>query len=273
MFNPAKIVSFKAFDNFGPLRGANGNARIEGVCGDTMEIWVYIENGVIIDTRYITDGCYHSHVSGATAAALAVGKEIKSAEAITHEDVLALLKGEVEEESAHCALLAVNTLKAAILDYRRNSPLNRSGEKKQAAARSAINPKPSLLVSCRDNTGKENALAVAYAGNCSFDPPMVMIAIVPSRYSHKLIKESGCFVVNLTPPVLKEAFHYIGSHSGKNENAPILLDCPVNIECSVTDSLLTGSHEIFIGKIEYVHADLEIVLEDGTIDWDRVYLL
>lgn len=42
-------------------------------------------------------------------------------------------------------------------------------------------------------------------------------------------KETGCFVVNLVPKSLKEAFDYLGSHSGRDEDK--LADCPVNIEC------------------------------------------
>ena len=52
---------------------------------------------------------------------------------------------------------------------------------------------------------------------------------------------------------------------GKVVNAPILSDCPVNIECTVVDSIMTGSHEMFIGKVEYVHADAKLINEDGTI--------
>jgi flavin reductase (DIM6/NTAB) family NADH-FMN oxidoreductase RutF len=36
---------------------------------------------------------------------------------------------------------------------------------------------------------------------------------------------------------------------------------------------MTGTHEMFIGKVEYVHADEELLREDGSIDWDRFELL
>jgi flavin reductase (DIM6/NTAB) family NADH-FMN oxidoreductase RutF len=162
-------------------------------------------------------------------------------------------------------------------------------EKKPAALKSVLNPKPLVLVSCRGKDGRNNALAVAYACNCSYDPPMVMVGIVPSRYSYGLVKESGCFVVNLVPESMRAAFDYLGSRSGRDEDklaaakvrvadglkvaAPLLTDCPVNIECSVAGSVLTGSHEMFIGKIEYVHADANLVAEDGTIDWSSIDFL
>lgn len=159
-------------------------------------------------------------------------------------------------------------------------------EKKEAKMKSCLQPAPKVLVSCRGLNGENNALAVAYCGNCSYDPPMVMVGIVPSRYSYKLIKESGCFVVNLVDRSYKDTFDYLGSHSkrdgdklaamgvrlqdGKKVNAPILPDCPVNIECTVVDSIVTGSHEMFIGKIEYVHADAKIIDAEGNIEFSKI---
>ena len=61
--------------------------------------------------------------------------------------------------------------------------------------KSCLQPMAKILVSCRGIDGKNNALAVAYCCNCSYDPPMVMVGIVPTRYSYKMIKETGCFVV------------------------------------------------------------------------------
>lgn len=159
-------------------------------------------------------------------------------------------------------------------------------EKKQAKIKSCLQPTPKVLVSCRGKDGENNALAVAYCCNCSYDPPMVMVGIVPTRYSYHLIKESGCFVVNLVDKNYQKTFDYLGSHSkrdgdkltamkvhlqdGKKVNAPILPDCPVNIECTVVDSIVTGSHEMFVGKIEYVHADASITDEAGNIDFSKI---
>ena len=159
-------------------------------------------------------------------------------------------------------------------------------EKKEAKMKSCLQPAPKVLVSCRGLDGENNVLAVGYCGNCSYDPPMVMVGIVPTRYSYKMIKESKCFVVNLVDRSYKETFDYLGSHSkrdgdklaamnvklqdGKKVNAPLLPDCPVNIECTVVDYIITGSHEMFIGKIEYVHADSTITDAEGNIDFSQI---
>jgi len=158
--------------------------------------------------------------------------------------------------------------------------------KSEANMKSCLQPAPRVLVSCRGLNGENNVLAVAYCGNCSYAPPMVMVGIVPSRYSYQMIKESGCFVVNLVDKNYKETFDYLGSHSkrdedkltamnvrledGKKINASILADCPVNIECSIVDSIVTGSHEMFIGKVEYVHADSSLLDAEGNIDFSQI---
>jgi flavin reductase (DIM6/NTAB) family NADH-FMN oxidoreductase RutF len=162
-------------------------------------------------------------------------------------------------------------------------------EKYPANMRSCLQPLPKVLVSCRGMDGKNNVLAVAYCCNCSYDPPMVMIGIVPARFSYQMIKMSGCFVVNLVDKKYKDTFDYLGSRSardedklsaiqvklenGKKVNAPILPDCPVNIECSIVDSIMTGSHEMFIGKVEYVHADAALVDREGNIDFSKINFL
>ncbi|MBU3213766.1 flavin reductase family protein [Clostridium estertheticum] len=161
--------------------------------------------------------------------------------------------------------------------------------KVQGNMKSCLQPMAKTVVSCRGTDGKNNALVVGYCCNCSYDPPMVMVGIVPSRYSYKIIKETGCFVVNLATKQQKEMFDYLGSHSGRDEdkfsklnikveegikvNAPLLADCPINIECTVVDSIITGSHEMFVGKIEYVHCNGEIVDIKGEIDFSKIELI
>ncbi|SHJ53919.1 NADH-FMN oxidoreductase RutF, flavin reductase (DIM6/NTAB) family [Dethiosulfatibacter aminovorans DSM 17477] len=154
--------------------------------------------------------------------------------------------------------------------------------------RNSVQPRPDILVSCRHN-GEDNALAVAVAMNCSFDPPMVAVGIVPSRYSYNMIKESGVFVVNLVTESMREQYAYLGSKSrrdfdklkelgmetvdGTVVDAPLLVDCPVNAECTIVDSIETGSHVLFIGKVECIHADEELLNENGGVDYKKIDLL
>jgi len=161
--------------------------------------------------------------------------------------------------------------------------------KVMAAIQPAMNPTPKIIVSCRGKNGDNNALVVAYCGNCSYDPPMAMVGVVPSRHSYKMIKETGCFVINFAEKDYQDVFNYIGSVSGRDEdkfavksiktvegikvNAPVLSDCPVSIECTVVDSILTGSHEMFIGKIEYIHAREDLVDAEGKLNFSSLDLI
>jgi Mrp family chromosome partitioning ATPase len=102
------------------MRGANGNVRITGPCGDTMEFWVLIQDGRIHRCTFTTDGCSSSLACGTATCTLASGAPETVAFELQPEDVLTLLPGLPESEK-HCALLATNTLKAAISDYRKNN--------------------------------------------------------------------------------------------------------------------------------------------------------
>ena len=159
--------------------------------------------------------------------------------------------------------------------------------KKEAdKTKARIKPMPNTIVSCRKD-GHDNALAVGVASVASIDPVMVMIGIIPSRFSYEMVNDTGKFVVNIPTKEFSEKYMYLGTVSGRDEDklasinttdadiidAPILTDCPVNIECSVVDSIQPGSHELFIGKVEKVHCDEEYLTEDNDVKWDEIDLI
>jgi nitrogen fixation NifU-like protein len=96
-----------------PMEEADGHGRITGPCGDTMEIFVKIIDGVIADASFTTDGCGTSIATASMAVELAIGCPLQSATELTDQDILSALGG-LPEDSQHCALLAANTLHAAI---------------------------------------------------------------------------------------------------------------------------------------------------------------
>ena len=102
--------------NIGEIEDADGFARVTGQCGDTMSIWLKINDSKIMDARFLTDGCGTSRASGSMATEMAKGKSLAEVQKISQQDVLDGLGG-LPEESEHCALLAANTLKEAIDDY------------------------------------------------------------------------------------------------------------------------------------------------------------
>ena len=102
--------------NLGDMENADGFARVTGPCGDTMEIWLRAKNGNLTDTTFLTNGCGTTIASGSMVTEMAKGENITEAQKISQQDVLSALGG-LPEESQHCALLAANTLKAALREY------------------------------------------------------------------------------------------------------------------------------------------------------------
>lgn len=117
-----RIYSEKTIDHFlnprnlGEIQAPDGFGRVTGPCGDTMEIYLRVKNGSVINATFLTDGCGPSIASGSMLTELVKGKGIAEAQKITQDDVLNALGG-LPEESLHCALLAANTLKEAMRDY------------------------------------------------------------------------------------------------------------------------------------------------------------
>ncbi len=95
---------------------SDGCAKIKGPCGDTMEIFIRVRDGEITEASFITDGCLTSIVSGSMAVELAGGKRVSEARILSQDDILEGLDG-LPEASQHCALLASNTLRAAVDDF------------------------------------------------------------------------------------------------------------------------------------------------------------
>ena len=77
-------------------------------------------------------------------------------------------------------------------------------------------PLPAVLVTVTDKKGRDNILTIAWTGTVCTNPPMVYISVRPERYSYKLLKETGEFVINLTTEKLAFATEYCGVRSGKD---------------------------------------------------------
>jgi nitrogen fixation NifU-like protein len=131
-----EVYSEKTIDHFlnprnlGEILAPDGFGRVTGPCGDTMEIYLKVRDGKVINASFWTDGCGPSIASGSMVTELARQKSLIEARKITQDDVLDALGG-LPEDSLHCALLAANTLKEAIKDYLafKNEPWKRAYRK------------------------------------------------------------------------------------------------------------------------------------------------
>ncbi len=132
-------------------------------------------------------------------------------------------------------------------------------------------PLPVVMVTSKGKEGKPNIITIAWTGTICSDPPMVSISVRKERYSHKLISESGEFVINLTTEDLAYATDYCGVKSGKDVDkfkemnltplkadkvsAPLIAESPVNLECKVTEVKELGTHDMFLAEVVAVHVD------------------
>jgi nitrogen fixation NifU-like protein len=91
-------------------------AALTGSCGDTITIYLRIENDMVSKARFETTGCGSSQVSGEVACEYAQGKTVEQAGMLDGKDVLETLGG-LPEENEHCAYLAAETLREAVRKY------------------------------------------------------------------------------------------------------------------------------------------------------------
>lgn len=100
-------------ENLGRMEAPDAHAIITGWCGDTMEIYLRLNGNTIQEATFLTDGCGPSVACGSMLTTMVQGMALNSANRIDPADLILALDG-LPEESAHCAELAVNTLRQAI---------------------------------------------------------------------------------------------------------------------------------------------------------------
>jgi len=103
----------RSLKNMKRIQNASSWGKITGRCGETMEIYLCMDEEHIRDASFFTDGCRFSVICGCIAALLAKGKTVDEAAEIGGDTILGLLQG-VPEEETHCAYLAAETLQSAI---------------------------------------------------------------------------------------------------------------------------------------------------------------
>jgi flavin reductase (DIM6/NTAB) family NADH-FMN oxidoreductase RutF len=139
-------------------------------------------------------------------------------------------------------------------------------------ARRLLTGGPVLLVSC-SYRGRHNVFPVAYATVLSIVPPLVGMAVHPSRYSIDVIRKTDEFAINIPTRDLLHHVQYLGSLSGADfdklelTNLPnfrarrldtVLLEgCVGWIECSLEDMIEIGDHVLCVGRVVAVSADDE----------------
>lgn len=148
-------------------------------------------------------------------------------------------------------------------------------------------PLPPVMVTCGEGE-QANIITVAWAGIINTHPPKVSISVRPTRHSYGLIKESGEFIINLTPEHLIRAADYCGMYTGAKVDkfaatglhkeaaqavsCPMIAECPLSLECKVTDILPQGTHDLFLADVVAVNVDEALLDEKGKLCMERAKL-
>jgi flavin reductase (DIM6/NTAB) family NADH-FMN oxidoreductase RutF len=128
--------------------------------------------------------------------------------------------------------------------------------------------RPIVLVGA-DVNDKPNFAPIAWAGIACGEPPMISVALRHNQYTLKGIRQNLTFSVNTPSTNMVKETDYCGLVSGSKsdkvkdcrfkvfygnlDSAPLIEQCPINLECEVAHILDLGSHALVIGRIKETH--------------------
>jgi flavin reductase (DIM6/NTAB) family NADH-FMN oxidoreductase RutF len=138
--------------------------------------------------------------------------------------------------------------------------------KTKLGCKNCLYPLPTTLVGANVN-GKPNFITIAHIG--IINPEAVSLGINKIHYTNNGIRENGTFSVNIPSAELVKETDYCGLVSGKTtdkssifkifygklETAPMIEECPVNMECRLIKTVDFPNHDLFIGEIEDTYCD------------------
>ena len=140
-------------------------------------------------------------------------------------------------------------------------------EKVKLGPETLLYPMPAVLVGAMVGD-KPNFMTVAWCGIAASTPPAISVAIRRARYTLEGINASGIFSVNVPSADLAQKVDYCGLYTGHKrdksqifqveygrlQTAPLIKECPVNLECKVIHSFDLSSHMLIIGQIMETHS-------------------
>lgn len=125
-------------------------------------------------------------------------------------------------------------------------------------------PRPTCLLTTRYK-GQVNVMPLAWTCPVSTEPPLVIMAIHPSRYTHGMLKRSEEGVLNIPGRGLAEHVVKCGRVSGEDTDklrmtgltldtgrrvgSPWIAECLAHLECAIIDQLAAGDHALFLAEI------------------------
>ena len=149
-------------------------------------------------------------------------------------------------------------------------------------AQAFVYPMPMTIVGAMIN-GKPNFLAVAWVTRVNYQPPLIGISLGKIHYTNAGIQENREFSVNIPGVDMIKETDYCGIVSGKKidkaklfevfygglSHAPLIRQCPINMECRLVQTVELSSNQFFIGEIVAAHADSQY-LSNGNPDMTKL---
>ncbi|MFO0965698.1 MAG: flavin reductase family protein [Gemmataceae bacterium] len=112
------------------------------------------------------------------------------------------------------------------------------------------------------NGQTETGLLASFVQQCSFDPPMVSIAIQPKRPVVSLLTEGAAFTLNLLEDGQTDMIAHFGKGFSPADDAftgieverdgpggPVLKEALAVLECQVAGRCHAGDHDLFLARI------------------------
>ena len=115
-FSKKVIEEYKNPQNVGRMHHADSSAQITGICGDTIEIYIKVDGGRIVDIHFMTDGCGATIACGSRGTKMAKGKTLSEIKKMNDKDLIEALEG-LPDDNLHCARLTMAAIHRAINKY------------------------------------------------------------------------------------------------------------------------------------------------------------
>jgi NifU-like protein len=108
--------------NVGEIENADATGEVGSLaCGDSMKLTLKIENGKVVDAKFLTFGCGSAVASASALTEMIIGKTVEEAKKITNQDIVRYLGG-LPDEKMHCSVMGQEALEAAFDDYEGKDP-------------------------------------------------------------------------------------------------------------------------------------------------------
>jgi len=126
-YSEKAINYFLEKKNMGSLSDADQVSELTGTCGDTMKIYLKVEEGRIKDAKIQVLGCPGAVASAMAAIDIIKGKTLDEVQGLMDGDIFRMLE-DIPVEKTHCIRLTNKTIQKAIKEYRSNNGENAKGE-------------------------------------------------------------------------------------------------------------------------------------------------